>query len=32
VPENFKGKFRVRVQADLGPFEVKSERTWHEVK
>jgi len=33
VPTNFKGKFAVRVKADLGPFEQKAApEVWHAVK
>jgi hypothetical protein len=29
VPKDFKGKYQVLVDIDLGPFETKQEETWH---
>jgi len=31
VPEGFKGKFQVRVDIDLGPFEVEHDRSWYSI-
>jgi hypothetical protein len=31
VPQNFKGKFKVLVDIDLGPFEKKMEDKWHSI-
>lgn len=31
VPADFKGKFQVQVDVDLGPFEVTHERPWHTI-
>jgi hypothetical protein len=31
VPEDFKGKFQVQVDIDLGPFQVEHERPWHSI-
>jgi hypothetical protein len=32
VPENFKGKYKVMVEADLGPFETKQEDIWYSIE
>jgi hypothetical protein len=32
VPEDFKGKFQVQVDIDLGPFEAKQDETWHVIE
>jgi hypothetical protein len=32
VPSTFKGKFRVQLLVDLGPFKYTSEEEWHTVK
>jgi hypothetical protein len=29
VPKDFKGKYQVKIDVDLGPFEVKHEEAWH---
>jgi hypothetical protein len=29
VPDGFKGKVQVKIDANLGPFEVKQEEVWH---
>jgi hypothetical protein len=31
VPENLKGKYRVQIDVDLGPFETLQEETWHSI-
>jgi len=32
VPEGFKGKYQVRVLANLGPLAVKPDETWHLIE
>jgi hypothetical protein len=32
VPENFKGKYQVKVDINLGPFESKYEEAWHLIE
>jgi len=32
VPDGFKGKYQVKIEVDLGPFEVKQEETWHLIE
>jgi len=32
VPKDFKGKFQVQIDVDLGPFEVKQEETWYLIE
>jgi hypothetical protein len=32
VPSDFKGKFQVQIELDLGALEVKHERTWHSIE
>jgi len=32
VPKDFKGKYQVKVDIDLGPFEAKQEETWHLIE
>jgi hypothetical protein len=33
VPNDFKGKYRVQIDAGLGPFETaKQEETWHLIE
>jgi hypothetical protein len=32
VPEDFKGKYQVQIDIDLGPFETKQEETWHLIE
>jgi len=32
VPEDFKGKYLVKVNMDLGPFEIEQEETWHMIE
>jgi hypothetical protein len=31
VPDGFKGKYQVKVDIDLGPFEKKLEDTWYSI-
>jgi len=31
VPSDFKGKFQVQINVDLGPFEVEKEERWHSI-
>jgi hypothetical protein len=31
VPEGFKGKFQVKIEANLGPFEWKADTSWLSV-
>jgi len=32
VPSEFKGKFRVEVEANLGPFEYTTKEEWHTIE
>jgi hypothetical protein len=29
VPRDFKGRYQVLVDVDLGPLEIEQEKTWH---
>jgi hypothetical protein len=29
VPEDFKGKYQIKVNMNLGPIEINQEETWH---
>jgi len=29
VPENFKGRFQVQFEIDVGPFEVEQDQAWY---
>jgi hypothetical protein len=31
VPDDFKGKFQVRVDIDLGPFEARHDQSWYSL-
>jgi hypothetical protein len=32
VPTDFKGKYQVKVDMDLGPFEANMQETWHLIE
>jgi hypothetical protein len=32
VPGNFKGKYQVKVEIDLGPFEATQQETWRMIE
>jgi hypothetical protein len=32
VPRDFKGKYQVQVDIDLGPFETIQDETWHLIE
>jgi len=32
VPKTFRGKYKVLVDIDLGPFEKKLEETWYSIE
>jgi hypothetical protein len=32
VPEDFRGRFRIRIDLDSGPFEITQEDKWYSVE
>jgi len=31
VPENFRGKYQVQIELDLGPIETELDKTWYVI-